>query len=316
MISKTLTAHSFYATCRYVLQKPGAEVLVADGVRAHDARLMATDMEQQRRARPGKEVACFHAVLSFHPTERPSDELLTTVAGEYLERLGVVNTQAAVVKHTDRDHLHLHVLANMVNNDGKAISSSWIGLKGKKVAQALTRAYNLVPAEKKDLALTHLEALSGREAARYDVYRAINERLLKVKSLDGLVSELAKAGIETVFKYKGKTDQRQGISFKLGDHAFKGSEVDRAFSLARLEKTFTGQQQTQQERPELTRRSAPGQQPGRQQDEPLQDTAKTATGGMADLLTELLKPAGGTEPEPDIPYPYRRKRKKRQGPKR
>lgn len=33
-----------------------------------------------------------------------------------------------------------------------------------------------------------------------------------------------------------QTEERQGISFKLGDYKFKGSEVDRKFSIKNLEK--------------------------------------------------------------------------------
>jgi hypothetical protein len=54
------------------------------------------------------------------------------IANKYLKELGIINTQYAVSKHTDKAHLHMHIVANMVNNEGKAITDSWIGLRGKK----------------------------------------------------------------------------------------------------------------------------------------------------------------------------------------
>jgi hypothetical protein len=47
-----------------------------------------------------------------------------------------------------------------------------------------------------------------------------------------------KQGIQIQYKYKGRTDEKQGISFKKDTICFKGSEVDRKFSLTGLEKVL------------------------------------------------------------------------------
>ncbi|MHB1921332.1 MAG: relaxase/mobilization nuclease domain-containing protein [Chitinophagaceae bacterium] len=115
------------------------------GVRGYDYKLMAEDFIAQSELRPSKQKACFHAALSFYPGEKPSDETMIQIAREYLEELGIVNTQYPIVKHTDKAHLHLNILANRVDNDGKPIKDGWIGLRGKKVAQQLTRKYKTHP---------------------------------------------------------------------------------------------------------------------------------------------------------------------------
>lgn len=238
MISKIVLASSFYHTGRYIMEKPGAEIIVSEDVREHDYKLMAEDFETQRELRPSKGYACFHAILSFYPGEKPSDEMMKEIAQKYLKELGIVNTQYVITKHTDKAHLHMHILANMVNNDGKAISDSWIGLKGKKVAQRLTQEYKLIPALEKNLRLTNLEALSQSESTKYQIYIAISENLPKCRTIEDLEARLLKLGIETQYKYKGQTQEKQGVSFKKDNVCFKGSQVDRKFSLAGLEKTF------------------------------------------------------------------------------
>jgi len=215
MISKPIPAESFYHTCRYICQKPGAEVLITEGVRGHNYKVMAEDFIRQQQLRPSRTKACLHSILSFHPSEKPSDEIMAEIAQKYLERLGIVNTQFAVVKHTDRAHPHLHIVANLVDNKGQAISDSWIGLRGKKVAQALTQEYNLVPAIRKDLALTHTEAMSELEVGKYKIYQVISEHLPHCRTLDDLEKRLASQGIEVQYKYKGHTQERQGISFAI-----------------------------------------------------------------------------------------------------
>jgi hypothetical protein len=242
MISKPLPANSFYHTCRYVCQKKGAEVLIAEGVRGHNYKLMAEDFVRQQQIRPSKGKAVFHCILSFHPDEKPSDEQLKEIARKYLDRLGIVNTQFSVSKHTDKAHLHLHIIANLVDNSGKAISDSWIGLKGKKVAQQLTEEYGLIPAIRKDLRRTHLDALSKSEAIKYKIYQAIAQNLLGCQNLDELQDRLQKLGIDVLYKYKGQTQEKQGISFKMGNVSFKGCKIDRKYSLTGLQKIIDLQQ--------------------------------------------------------------------------
>ncbi len=242
MISKPVPANSFYHTCRYIAQKQGAEVLLAEGVRTHDFKLMAADFEMQKQLRPAKTMACFHSILSFYPGEKPSDAMMREIANKYLQELGIVNTQYAVSKHTDKAHLHMHIVANMVNNDGKAITDSWIGLRGKKIAQKLTLEYNLTQALEKNLKLTNLESLSQLEANKYKIYIAIAENLPECRTLEELEKRLLKHGITMQFKYKGQTQERQGVSFKIGNLCFKGSQVDRKFSYTGLTKTLELQQ--------------------------------------------------------------------------
>lgn len=237
MISKVITGRSFYGCCRYICEDKGrAVVLDAEGVRDYDCRLMAHDFETQRGDLPGKKKAVFHGILSFYPGESLTDESLVTIAREYLEKIDMSDTQFVIAKHIDKKHLHLHIVANFVGNKRKAIRDSWIGWRGKKVAQALTVKYQLIPAERKVLALTHLESLNSEEATRYDIYHAIQDKLPHARSLSELTDSLIKLGIDSQYRYKSGTKELQGISFKKGLYCIKGSKIDRKFSIAGLQK--------------------------------------------------------------------------------
>ena len=71
------------------------------------------------------------------------------MAKEYLEQLGFKNTQYAIVKHNDRKHPHVYVVANRVDNEGKTLKDNWLGLRRKKVAQALTQNMNWYKCKRK-----------------------------------------------------------------------------------------------------------------------------------------------------------------------
>ncbi len=98
-----------------------------------------------------------------------------------------------------------------------------------------------------------------------------------------------------LYKYKGQTQERQGISFQLGKDVFKGSKVDRKFSLGNLEKSLA-----QSQRQVLTQASTTvnHQQPGRtisQESNNLagqlaEELGNKALHSAAGILDELLKP--------------------------
>lgn len=239
MISKIFPYNTFLHNCLYVFDSPGMEVLESEGVREHSPELMASDFELFAELRPSKTRNCFHGVLSFYPGEQPEKDTMIKIAHKYMEALGICNTQYAIVLHSERPHLHLHIIANMIDFDGASISDSWLFLKGKKIAQQLTTEYNLRPAIGKNLDRTHLERMNGLEADRYRVYIAIEELVGKCSSLEDLEKGLLHKGIETRIRTDEESGQRLGIAFRIGKNCFKGSKVDRRFSLANLEKQWS-----------------------------------------------------------------------------
>lgn len=239
MISKVIIGKTFYGACRYVCSdQKRSVVLSAEGVRDYDYKFMAEDFEMQRSARSSLRNAVFHGILSFYPGEKIGDQKMDAIAREYLNEMKIINTQFAIVKHIDKNHTHLHVIANLVNNNGETIKDNWIGLKGKKVAQKLTIKYGLKEAISKNVALTNMEALNEKEVNRYIIYQAILETLPQCGNLNDLKEKLGKKKIETLYKYKGQSYELQGISFKIGDFKYKGSEIDRKFSIRNLEKAI------------------------------------------------------------------------------
>jgi len=203
---------------------------------------MSEDFERQHALRPSLHKVVFHSILSFYPGEKIEDKKMKEIAREYLQKMNISDTQFSITKHIDKNHSHLHIIANLVNNKGETIKDNWIGLRGKKIAQELTTKYRLKEAISKDLSVTHLEQLNEKEANRYIIYQAILEMLPQCRNLDNLKEKLAVKNIETLYKYKGQTKELQGISFRIGNFKYKGSEIDRQFSLKNLEKAIYKQE--------------------------------------------------------------------------
>ncbi|MGX5820667.1 relaxase/mobilization nuclease domain-containing protein [Chitinophaga lutea] len=247
MISKVITGKSFSGCCRYVCRREDhEEILHVNGVRDANPRDMAADFEDNRRRLPNKHRAVFHGILSFHPSDRVTESRMIVIACQYLDRLNITDTQFAIVKHSDKAHQHLHIIANLVNLKGKAISDSWLGLRGKKVAQALTLEHGLKVAQGRTPKLT--PPLQGsEEAIKEEIFSAIATALVLCKSFQHLENVLAHSRIDIMYKQNGKGEVT-GLSFRKGKFAFKGSDIHRNFSFAGLQKRFDG------ERVDLVRR--------------------------------------------------------------
>ena len=141
-------------------------VLETEGVRVRDYKLMAKDFELQHQLRPEKEKPVFHGVVSFASGEKPEDEKLVQLSREFMEGIGMTNTQAAYIKHVDTTHVHVHILANRVSNSGEIIGEGMIYERAIRTARELTRKYDLQKEEKKNLALINREVLNDVAAKR------------------------------------------------------------------------------------------------------------------------------------------------------
>ena len=112
MISKVVIGKTFYGACRYIcMDQKRAVVLEAEGVRDYDYKLMAKDFELQQSLRPSLTKAVFHGIISFYPGEKIEDKMMAEIAREYLAEMKITDTQFAIVKHIDKNHSHLHILA-------------------------------------------------------------------------------------------------------------------------------------------------------------------------------------------------------------
>ncbi|MEO5777411.1 MAG: relaxase/mobilization nuclease domain-containing protein [Flavobacterium sp.] len=301
MISKIISGKSFKRLCEYLCKDQGrAMVIGSDGVRDYNYELMATDFERQRGMNRNVKSPVLHMILSYYPGEQVSDETMAKIATEYLGLHGIKNTQYAIIKHSDRNHPHTHIIVNRIDNDGRTIKDGWIGYKGKKIAQHLTLKYGLIQAEKKTPELTQLERRNEYESIRFKIYQTIHEILPKCKDPDELKFRLEKQNIQMLFKYKGSTTEIQGVSFQVGNFKYKGSEIDRQFSFRNLEKAIAGNLAMKEQ----------NIQPGhlsKNQLETIGTMLERSNSQKTSLLEELMRPEQTDE---YLPFELRRKKRK------
>ena len=234
MIGKVITGKSFGGCIRYVVQKHDAVILDSAGIRIQEASQMINDFNLQRKFNPDLGKAVGHIVLSWSVNDaaKLNDELMVTLAKEYLYKMKIRDTQYLVVKHNDREHPHTHLIYNRVDNNGKTIPDNFQKQRNVQVTNELTLKHGFYLSPGKEQ--VKRQQLKGADKVKYELFDAIRSASKKVKSIDELIKLLAKKGITTHLKYKGNTDEVQGISFSKGEYKFKGSEIDRSLSYAKL----------------------------------------------------------------------------------
>ncbi len=244
MIGKIIAGSSFVGTVGYVI-KEQSRILDAEGVTPPDVREMGQDFKDQTLLNPRIKNAVGHISLSFSPKDAPhmTDVLMTQIAKEYMQRLGITDTQYLLVRHLDQPHPHCHLVYNRVGNDGQTISDKNIKIRNAKVCRALTEKYELHLAPGKES--VRRERLREPNKTKYKIYDAIKTNLPNCGSWNDLELRLQERGIAMRYKYCGSTNQKQGVLFSKNGFEFSGSKIDRQFSYSKLNRHFTqAQQQT------------------------------------------------------------------------
>lgn len=236
MIGKIMKGTSFSGCVCYVLKEDKSKLLEVVGVDGTPEQ-MAEQFELQTLLNDKVKNTVGHISLSFSPEDgerlRTDDAFMLQIAKEYMEKMGIHNTQYIIARHTDRDHPHCHIVFNRVDNDGKTVSDKNDRYRNEKVCKMLTAKYRLHFANSKD----HIneERLRPYDRAKHEVYKTLKEELPHARSWNELKEALSEREIEMKFKVSRTTREVQGIKFEYGGISFSGSKVSREFSYMNID---------------------------------------------------------------------------------
>ena len=114
-----------------------ARLLYSEGLLTDTPKDIIDGFECQRHLNSRVQHWCGHISLSYSPkdAERMDDDFMVKLALEYMDKMGIKNTQFIIVRHLDsstkslcsakNEHPHCHIVYNRVDNDGKCVSDSF-----------------------------------------------------------------------------------------------------------------------------------------------------------------------------------------------
>jgi len=261
MIGKIMKAASFKRCVQYVTGKEDAKILASDGVLLTSTQDIIDSFEFQRQLNPRISKPVGHIALSFLPEDKDklTDELMTRIALEYMELMGIKDTQFLLVRHFDNGNPHCHLVYNRINrsaegrlqgkNEGKTISDQNDFRRNEQVTKQLKRKYGLTFSKSKGH--TKTERLRGNEKTRYEVYHIVMNTLAQATSWREFTEELKRNGVEMdiVMKKDGSTKiaDIQGLRFTKDGKTFKASQIRRGITYTKMDNILKRNAQKKQE---------------------------------------------------------------------
>ena len=235
MIAKITTGGDFAGAVNYILDsKKAAELLIGEGVRLKNTGSIIKSFVAQTElnSRVTKPVGHISLDFSVQDKAKLSNAFMLKVADDYMIRMGIVNTQFVIARHFDKEHPHIHIVYNRIDNQGKTISVKNDRYRSGKICKEITREYGLYFAKGKENVKVH--RLKEPDKTKYEVYNILKELVPKCKNWSELESGLKVDGIKVNYKCRGNTNVVQGISFTKNNLRFNGSKVDRQFSYSKI----------------------------------------------------------------------------------
>lgn len=226
----------FKGCINYILDKQKETILLdTQGMRLKSKESIIRSFVVQAKLNPYLAITVGHIFLNFSAQDKDklNNEMIVKIAREYMQRMGIKDTQYIIARHFDKEHSHVHLCFNRVNNMGKTISDRNDRRRSADICKILTRKHGLYFSPGKEN--VKMDRLKEPDSTKYEIYHALNNLVPKCRDWNRLLSELKKQGIETKFKYKGKTDEIQGVTFTKNGYSFTGSKVDRIFSYSKID---------------------------------------------------------------------------------
>lgn len=309
MMAKIVQGSGFKGVINYVLDKKEAQYLASKGLRTTDKNSMTSSFITQSKLNPiAKPVAHISLDFSAQDKEKLTSSKMVEIAQEYMAKMGYGNTQVLMVRHSDREHPHMHLILNRVDFTGKRISDQNERFRSTKICKELTLKHELYMSSGKENVKRH--RLREPDATKYRIYDALVKKVPLSASWAELESRLRAEGIKVGFKTKGSTSQIEGVRFTANELTFNGSKVDKQFSYSKID--FALRQNNRAEQQQDSRVQQVQLQPQPQGFTPTDSDG--LLGGIGNLFDDLLTANSANDSEEgDFRRRMQRKKKKKRG---
>lgn len=118
-----------------------------DGI--YDIGICMRSFEPYLLANIKTEKPVLHVSINPDPKDKLTDEQLSDIAQEYMQKMGYGDQPFIVYKHEDIERKHIHIVSLRVDETGKSIKDSFEHRRSMDACRELEQKYGLVPADQK-----------------------------------------------------------------------------------------------------------------------------------------------------------------------
>ncbi len=185
MVAKIVKGKGFKGVVNYVLDKDKqTELLAAEGVRYKSKESIIRSFVAQTGLNPKLSKPVGHISLDFSAQDKKklTNAKTVQIAKEYMTKMGIINTQYIIGRHYDKEHPHIHIVFNRIDNNGKTITDKNDRYRSEKICKELTEKHGLYFAQGKENVKVH--RLKEPDKTKYEIYDALQTAVARSKKLE------------------------------------------------------------------------------------------------------------------------------------
>ena len=270
MIAKIMKGGGFRGAADYLMRAGRDEpagIIIAGNMVSRDSRSIAAEFKVSRQLRPDVNKPVWHASLALPPGQSLNDQEWEKAAQVFMQEMGLdpAAHQWTAIRHDDRDHQHIHILASRIRVvDGRLArerrgdyklshaaarkAAAAVGLKPVDPAPSHQRRTSLRRGE-----IAHAERVAGspHKHPKLQIAARLDAALAHASSLEQFQSIAADHGVDV--KVSSNAGGIYGVSYRLADPAeregfavewVKGSQVGKAYTISSITRRLTGERDT------------------------------------------------------------------------
>jgi hypothetical protein len=239
MIGKASACPGGTALFNYVISDKKGYELTRNGLSGTTPKELHDDMNiiQKQNSRCNNNTISIVISPTVDDGKKLSDKELKAITEAFLTELDLdpKRQQYLAFIHTEKDHKHIHVLLNRVQENGKLIQDNFIGKRAQHAAHRVALKYGMTSARE-----LKYENESKRSALNKDIKQRIKTAHLDVlkqnpRNLNEYKRLLLLKSIELIptINKQGQTQGYRFLDFATGTN-LKASEVDRNLKLTEM----------------------------------------------------------------------------------
>jgi len=240
VISKITKGKTFRSCLGYLAKRQESQLLESN-LAGESVNEMARELHDCARQNPRALKPVFHASLSTPPGETLTDDEWRSVAHDYLSGMGFDDHQFALIRHSDTDHDHVHLVANRVSVDGRCLDSDFERRRSREVVREIEQCHELTPTRQAAEQCSPTQGeyrrreRTGEASVRQRLQAAVDHVTRNQPTMPELVERLKSDGVDAQVNLT-RSGKVRGISYELDGWRFNGTKLGPAY-------TFPGLQQ-------------------------------------------------------------------------
>ena len=242
MIVKTKKGRGFRGVLDYNLQAGKGHIL-ASNMAGDTPRALAREFGAVRALRPTLGKAVQHTSISAAPGEHLTDDQWRAIGERYLQHMGFADSQALIIRHTDREHEHIHIIANRVTNTGGVVSDSKDYERQETLMRQLEQDFGLQQVkpsrESPKRAPTRGELEHSLRTGQPSIksrLQALLDAASDARTFTEYVDRLEAAGVQVVPTVQQGGAKLTGTLYVLDGEKMKGGDLGKSYTAAGIQK--------------------------------------------------------------------------------